>query len=268
MNKKLCIVISILSTALLAPNVFAYISGKAIVSDHIVYCPSEVSCSEAGSTNLSSCSFVSDNPELWGFSYAGSSPTTSQGRYILQGNVLAPHHYSGIVEKNSKNAAGYVVCTYSNSNGQSIVVRSKAQANLEAFADKSTNWYDTPQTQSMWCPASGNIQQCPLKEASSILIQNRNLATVLASINGLKISQEIMLGDYFRLSYDDVLAGCSSKNCKIDIVSSKDAIYGSVEVDMDNKLKILQIDQVRSSEVMISQVDSFNSIEIQYPSLK
>jgi hypothetical protein len=141
-------------------------------------------------------------------------------------------------------------------------LNTKPEANLEASFDKTTSWDISKST----AHCQGSWSDCPLKEKSGFVIYNKSIFSgIFASINGVHISDFTLAPNYMSVMFDDALVGCgSAKECTIDIVSPKGAIYGSVVVDMDNKMKILRVNAPHSSEIVIQQIDTFNAIEMSY----
>lgn len=216
------------------------------------YCPAEIKCT---GTTLSSCTYPTDHPEyftglnLWNVGY----PTPATYPYVA---TLSSFHSNLAI-----NTCQYML-------GKAVfLLQIKPPLNLEASFKEGNNWIISADgTATCGSP----VATCPLKEKSGFVIHNSNVSGgVFASISDIQISKLIPVSTYTSVIYDDALVGCSSeKQCTIDLVSPKGAKYGSVIVDMDNKLKVLQVVQQHPSEVQLHQIDSFNAVEISYPSLK
>jgi hypothetical protein len=244
-----------ISTFLITPASLAYVSGKKPTNETHVYCPSQITCSEA--SNLKSCKFDGVDPIYWDHMWVNDKADVIAGAYKFR-------HASSTYHSNSGTG---VICSYKNSSSgeKNIALYAEYQTNLEAAYSSTTSWILKyyPSLTTADCRAD-TPTLCPLHEQSSFaIINNKILWHVFPSINGNQINTLIV-------RYEDALAKCQSeKLCKVDIMaieSGKDPRtyieIGSVTVDMDNKLKITQIYSYKSSGYKIKQIDPFNSIEV------
>lgn len=237
---------------LLNSSVFAYVSGKVAVNEEAIYCPDQIICTE--SRNLKSCKYSGAEEKYWDFIGDSGDLGMVAGRYKFT-NVNAIYHAAMLYPP---------VCTYENSDNGSITylaLYGKFEINLELFYKKPNNWNVNGHGGS--CRSEGSPQACPLHYASSlgVLIKDVKDSSLYASINYLRIFDQPLSEAAIR--YEDALSRCSdTQYCKIDFTNESYSIIGSVIVDMDNKMKIVQVIPYKSSGIEIKQSDSFNTIVI------
>lgn len=249
---------------------FAYASDKTKAQSTLVYCPDSVICTEAH--NLKSCQHNGGNSIYWDFigggGYGDKIKPDVAGTYTLV-SVISGYHWPA--------QGGLTRCVYEHtSTGKyyELVVYANYKSNLEAYLDKDTKWdisekgYPHPAN----CKAN-TAKSCPLTEQSALEIVNNIKDKLLAAINNIDVINEPVLSNanlptesnpyYGKVVYENALAGCGNvKECKIDIINANRTIIGSVIVDMDNKMKILNINNLSSSGAIIRQVKPFNTVEI------
>lgn len=248
MKKPTWIIIFFICQLLSLPS-FAYVSGKVIKEEKPIYCPSQINCSRT------QCDLSPENAQY--FSLPPDATKCVDANKFKSAEAGFHSSYSG----------GY--CWYEGAHVGScsgIKLSIKPQTNLEAYYQKSSAWVFADK--SVTCTAS-SPSSCPLKERLGFVIHNFNISGgVFASINGQDISQSIAPGSYTSIIYDDTLVGCSSeRQCTINILSGKHIKYGSIKVDMDS-MKILNVNSDYPTKIQINKLDSFNTIELSYPSKK
>ena len=249
----------IILLALLANSAaFAYVSGKTPVNEKLVYCPEQLVCSEAGKMN--SCKF---DQNYWDHLYVNGETEVIAGEYKFRGVFSTVHSNSGTG----------VICSYKNDSSgiKYISLYEKHQNNLEAYNSSVTSWVlnNRPGLGAADCFAD-SPQACPLHERSAfVIINDKAVWNVFPYVNGSPIYDFEQRGKSI-VRYEDALTKCESeKFCKVDIMalaSGRDITsyfkIGSIVVDMDNKLKIIRIDSLKSSGYEIRKIEPYNTIEI------
>jgi hypothetical protein len=246
-----------ISTILLSSTSFSYVSGKMPQTPSLIYCPSQINCTEAKNPN--SCTYDKTYEEYWwhiGGSGTGEDPPVA-GTYNLA-NVAAGYHWA--------QPGTAVMCIYENhDSGVSNVIAlyAKFESNLEAYYDKNTKWEINIEPYPSYC-RTNQPQSCPLIEQSALEIFNGYAKEgLLAFANNIQIVDTPIQPTFGKVIYDNALTGCGSSNeCTIDITTVNRVKLASILVDMDNRMKILKISAVQSSGAEIAQISPFNTIEI------
>lgn len=256
------------SLLLFNSSAFSYISGKATAKEELIYCPENIICTE--DSNLKSC-------------HQGDGATEENERKFNAhwGKIVASDHVFptiyGITAVHSsyrstntiQTECKYIAMRYKVSDPlYYLTVLAKDGVNLEA-STRDSSW--EIKNHEVDCKAIGQTIKCPLKVKSALRVENYNLINgVLVSSNGVRlINTPIAMKTSIDIIYDDALTGCGgAKLCKIDLISPKGAVYGTVTVDMDNKMKILEINSVRPTEVAINEAGQFSAVKISYPDLR
>lgn len=99
----------------------------------------------------------------------------------------------------------------------------------------------------------------------SIKINNNINSEILASTNNSPLTDKpIATKNHDNIFADRALTSCqSSKECKIDFKTLQGAYLGSMIIDIENKMKILQIIEAHPAEILIRQIPT-NEVEITY----
>jgi hypothetical protein len=161
-------------------------------------------------------------------------------------------------------------CIYSTSDGGqqvAVILPSKPIAGIEAYYEKTAYWQWNPTKQIAQCIANSPAS-CPFKEQSAFLIYNKDIingVVVSTQIDGKVIRNTVPFSENARFLFDDLLVSCGSvKACTINLSSTSGYIYGSMTIDMDNKLKILSVNATHPAEYRVSQLNPYNAVEISY----
>lgn len=256
---------------LIATPAFAYVSGKALVDSKTVYCPERITCTKDG--DLSSCSYITDSPEYWGqiqLIHAISPSAIAAVSYKIA-TVDSGYHNRGFAE---------TTCSYSRAGGASAVlyIPTKTESRFDGYYTAATNWIlNVDQNGAMSqgqasCSTPKDQSLCPLKTVSgfSVVYYREKLNTgIKFSLNGVTLtSNEFMQnrGVSF-ISYEGAPMCWSYKVCSIkvmipnwkgDLVSA-----GSIDVDMDNKMKIIQASASAEQGFIFKINEILNSVEIE-----
>jgi len=246
-----------LVTILTTPATFAYISGKALVTEAPILCPTSIICHKKTVSNSCRLENVGD---LQYWKSLPKYPLFQPGTYDFA-RASANYH--------SKSPQA-PTCVYEGHhfNGQ-IKLDAKPESNLEVnyyYENKDSNWFVNNGVGNCTPHSPTASADCALKVKSAVLIHNIDITEgVFSSINGTPISDITPASSYTSLMFDDAIVGCGSvKICEINLVSPKGAKYGSITVDMDNKMKVIGIKAYHPSEVEINIIWKFNTIEIKY----
>ena len=90
----------------------------------------------------------------------------------------------------------------------------------------------------------------------------------MATVNGVTVTVNPRKMEEIR--FNRILSACSGfGKCKINIgINSNQPNVGSVTVDMQNKMKIVEVVSTRSSQIIVRQADTSNSVEVSYPNFR
>lgn len=259
MKKNITIEIFI-GFCLLNSSCYGYVAGKMTKFDTLIYCPPQVVCTQAN--NLNSCSYDNTFSNYWDKSSGINNPSSIMAGTHILSSVGSAYHYS--------NNYQMARCAYSIApNVNSFYLVARLESNLEAYTDKSTAWVINKD--SAYCQ-NKSASLCPMIEQSSLKIINYYTKDgVWAAIDGINVIDEKVpfnteqLNDisYKKVFFDNILYKCGSfKVCKIDIENVKGQILGSVTVDMDNHMKILEIINAPYSNSKIEKIEPFNTITV------
>ena len=257
--KRVLFSIGLSILAMPALQAFAYVSGKSLVAEKLIYCPQEITCTKKG--DFSSCKYNTGTSQYWGggFDAGGVGGIVYEGLYKLSW-----------VRSNYHNNTMNTDCDYILSNPKagdpvnaSLMLLVKRGVFLEANYAKGSQWVDAGMN-GIRC-YSDKSQSCPLNAASGfgvvydkIDIKKYSITPSLSAIN--------IDGRRVFISYDKATSCWSSKICQIDFdMFSNDTGHvaiGNVIVDMDNKMQIVEIHPNESSGVTIKQMRGLNTIEI------
>lgn len=257
--------IAFITICLLSSSCYAYIAGKVKKNDTLIYCPSQIVCTEP--KNLNSCSYDNTFSNYW-----NKSPNSNNKDEIIAGTYsFASVNNAGY---HSSNFNQTPVCIYTNStpsNGNTFhfYLKAKTESNLEAYTDKDTAWAVT--NVSAYCPSKLPMG-CPMIQQSALEIINYySKDGVWAAIENMNVidekvpfsNEQTMEISYKKVIFDNILYSCGgAKNCKIDIKNTSGDILGSVSVDMDDHMKIIEIINMPYSNSKIEKIDPFNTISI------
>jgi len=252
--KKTRLIVILTAASLFSFSGFSYSNNTVTIKDKLLYCPSEIVCSET--SQIQSCKFDSEFSEYWDL----NTP--------FQQNIKGTYAFSGTYSRFHQ--SGLATCSYSMTYlgyQYGLYFYSKYEANLEAYYDKSTAWVIKDSAAS--CKINSPSSLCPFKQRSALPIRNNTSSIIVARANKIPITELTPKPENVEVIYDNALAGCgNSQLCKIDITTDKGGVFGAVTVDMDNKMKIVKIDVVRPSEVIINQIGSFNAVDVKYINLQ
>lgn len=251
---KMILYVALLLSASINFQAYAYVSGKAAITEKKIYCPEKITCTKDG--DFSSCKYNSDTPQYWN-SVRGSIALTDYP-YIFS-NVRSSYHITDF----------QTLCIYKQKEtSEKITLDAKFESNLEPYYDKTTKWDEGFGTVSC---QSDTPSSCPLKEASGIGISFNNLGKIDVFKTFSFSAHNVKFGGsggqtYEFIQYDNAVSCWSDKECKIDIEMNNNDIgsilIGSIVVDMDNKMKILKVLPISSSGMDIKKIEPFNTIEI------
>ncbi|MCE3045467.1 MULTISPECIES: hypothetical protein [Legionella] len=112
------------------------------------------------------------------------------------------------------------------------------------------------------------IQRTSEKEPF-IGINNQINSDLLITING-KINLTLTSRKMAKIGNNLVLSACGGyQKCTINIgIQSEQPNVGAITVDARDNIKILKVVSTRSSQIIVRQIESSNSIEVNYPYLK
>lgn len=236
---------------------FAYISGKKLVTEKLIYCPEQIICK---SSDISSCSFISESSQYW----VSLNPSFRVEKNTYKFEKVTSGYHGGDSPS----------CFYKTlDSSSSLFLNAKHEANLEAYFSNTTKWEKINNSIELSCK-SDSPNSCPLKERSGIRVISsiKDLNSghlhdkgLMFTANNVAINYSSSGGDIF-IEYEAADSCWSDQQCKIDIDLQSNVyghiFLGSIIVDMDNRMKILNVIPAPSSEVTINKVDPFNTLEI------
>lgn len=211
-------------------------------NEEAIYCPPVLKCHDP------SCTFTSLDAKYFG----DFIPIKWASQLSLKFN-------SAHVDDN-----GFAYCTYTDKAVASPVTlkTNYPDYRLEKYSSKSgAKWV------SNWCtPTNGSVNDCPLKRRTDVLIHNVNIGNGLyASAANIYQSQLVINNSYLSLIHDAVLGCGDNTKCTIDLLSSQQARYGTVTIDMKT-MKILRVDSLYPNYIKISKVSNalYDLVEVRY----
>lgn len=235
-----------------------------------IACPSSVICSKDKS--ISSCEPVGDNLKYW--EKASASAPIIKGEYYFGGAVSSyqsPYtdEFLPVCQYLQKDATGKITGY--------IQIRIKQGSYFEALLTQSTHWriggYRADCDGRPGEPRNPQLCQFDELPLVSVSLKSANFITVSAYANSIPITpQPTYPSTPSIISMYQAWDGCSdSKQCKINFIAQNNGVtfdVGNIMVDMDNKMKILQINSSESSGYEILSVEDKNAIEITEKLLK
>lgn len=222
-------------------------------------CPEKIDCSRDKS--VSSCRAIGDNSEYWGKVYADG--TVKKGTYDLssvRAGYQSPNNYQD------------VGCSYSNPD-YAITLHLSTLSDFslwEADLNESNKWI--AQGYFAYCFNNGwpiNPELCSFRKIPLIKIDTSAYSGIIslsAYANGVLIDQNISInpGNALMINIYKAWDACSdSGKCSINLMANNSLIdVGSIIVDMDNNMQIVQVNSDPTTGFKISHNQEENSIEI------
>lgn len=222
-------------------------------------CPEKIDCSRDKS--ISSCNAIGANIEYWGKAYADA--TVKKGTYNLSGvraGYQSPSNYQD------------TGCSYSNPD-YAITLHLSTPSDFpfwEADLNESNKWI----TQGYYSYCSNNgwpikPELCSFRQIPLIKIDTSAYSGVFSLsvyANGILIDQNTSIypGNALMINIYKAWDACSdSGRCIINLMANNSLIdVGSIIVDMDNNMQIVQVNSDPTTGFKISHNQKENSIEI------
>ncbi len=246
--------------------IFAYVDYDAI-EPNLIYCPDKIECSK---NNFESCLDVESKKYLE--ISIGTVPAVVKGIYHFK---AAYSHYDNNIPAQ---------CQYTIDGVSGFLVQFKLAANLKAYKSNVSKWDDYSGPSHCF---STDTAQCPLLVKPELAIYRKMGANQTISFLGIKTTaNDIPLKDsiraqrnhlrYFTINYDEAFTACQGvKQCVItinyslfdDTGSNYPQYYnaGSVIVDMENHMKILDINTGPShgsnGRYLLKKIEPFNAVQ-------
>lgn len=255
---KLIVNITIVLTITFSPISYAYNNnGFKGEADEQVFCPKQIDCSEEG--NIGSCKAIGGDLQYWGI--MRENGRIASGEYTFSG-VSSDYQIPPGQERST-------ACSYQNTTtrfGKTLSITVKKEANyLEAPID-NISWNIGGYRGS--CGASSI--ECPLVRASAMGIKyNYNFKSMdgyYVYVNETIMPFYYQTPDFILVDYERALPYCGKTLCKFDFKGWKAGVgqfdIGNIIVDMNNNMKILQVNSLPSNGFFIKQADGLNNIEI------
>jgi len=216
------------------------------IAGEVAFCPSKIECLEEG--NLSSCKTIGGDPQYWG--------DLPQDRPIEKGTYT--FNYASYRYESPATATAW--CVYLNRNSKNLFVTTKSEAAyLEPLHDNFTQW-NTDSTKNSTCGGSFP-EYCPLTRIAAFGFIGNN-ANDNISVNGIYIQPISVSNSAQQIIYERAKDACYGRNPCVFDVNSRSLNIGNIIVDMDKKMKILQINSKLSTGYQIKQIEGLNTIKI------
>lgn len=216
-----------------------------------IICPKKIECSRDKS--VSSCKAVGENLEFWGSVYSGG--VVKKGTYIF--NQAYALYQSPQTSHN-------ITCSYTNDDYPDLKLILGHSDKWEAFINESTQW--TVQGYFATCH-SNDSEACPFDQVPFINIIGASTRIISLSIyaNGILINKTVNYPSQIINMYQAWDACSDTGLCDVTLIVTVDGSpinIGSIVVDMDNKMEIVQIHSDPTNKFQISKIKDENAIEI------
>ena len=163
----------------------------------------------------------------------------------------------------------YSGCSYHNTTTgieKTIAFQTKKEANYLEASVNNGKW-------DVWgygASCKARSVKCPFKRVPAMGIQyNYNYKSTdgyYVYANGVYMPLIGQKPDFILIDYEKALPYCDQKLCKFDFKGWKAGIgqfdIGNAVIDMNNNMKILQVNSLPSNGFFIKQADGLNNIEI------
>lgn len=198
-----------------------------------IFCPEKISC--VRTNNELNCRYASASINHWN-KITGNGRLT--GTYINT-YVSAPFY---------SHDQGVVICVYSHEHSrETLILTSKAEASLERATTFHQSWR---QEESWWECAPRQEGDCPLGKQSALIIKN-------LSHELLKLSHgDLLYPHQFSRIYENDLPG--------DLIEiyQDDKYLGRIMVDLNQNLKITNIQSHADMDYDLTRMENFNAVAI------
>ena len=251
---------------ILAPlaTLFQFNTALAENSPIVLNCPEKIECSRDKS--ISSCKSVGDNLEYWG-EIDSAGWIIKKGTYSFQTAISyyqPTHNYEDVP-----------LCVYSLfESGREIAearIRIKPGVHLEALLNAPTQWRTYASRADCYnggspTPTPQDPKLCPFNKIPliGITLGSNNYFSLSAYANGILITKAPIYSPMGVINMYQAWDACSDTGlCTIELMATINQALvgvGSIVVDMDNKMKIVDVYAITGFE--ISHDEKLNSIEI------
>lgn len=220
--------------------------------DEAIYCPPVLKCNTVSGTI---CTFASIDVKYFGriTDFRGGTST----------DQLFTFHDASVDAYNLKESR----CNYRSTGNAEVTLLTNPEYHLENYSGKTGFGWKLQGNSYICVSTSTSTNDCPFNKRFDVVIRNVNVGNgVYASIPTAYISQLFFNNASLSIARHDTMSGCDgAKECTIKLLSSQQAEYGSVTIDMKT-MNILRVNSLYPNYIKISKVPNKVSyiVEISY----
>ncbi|WP_148339288.1 hypothetical protein [Aquicella siphonis] len=211
----------------------------------LIYCPEQISCAQVD--NKDSCKVVGDN---------GTWPVIEENGRVVKGiykfkGATAGYQSSKYIDD---------LCLYSNfdSGFEKTLTSRDAEGQMEAYPERTNKWVLIGYNATCMSSAPAD---CPMTEKYELTLDAQS-EEVSFKVNNIPLES-----NHLSINTDYALSKCGkAKTCRIDIEHifthhyNKYYPVGFVVIDLENRLNILQVNNISTDRYIINKKPNFNGI--------